>query len=257
MGFKMDYLLQYLDMSQTQWIVIIAAAFLVGFSKTGISGLMLLAIPIMASIFGAKDSTGIILPMLLVGDVFAVIYYRKNVEWKNIRILLPWALTGLAVGAVIGGFIDDGTFKIMIGSLVLLCLGLLVFIEKKGPDFRVPHKAWFYITVGILAGFSTMIGNAAGPIFSVYLLALGFRKTSYMGTNAWFFFIINFLKVPLQVFVWHNIDFKSAVLTASMIPVITIGAVLGFWVIKKINEKFFRYLIIVMTTISAFRLLFS
>ncbi|MHB1485918.1 MAG: sulfite exporter TauE/SafE family protein [Saccharofermentanales bacterium] len=243
-----------LDLTLIQLLVVIIAAFLVGFGKTGISGVIMLVIPILAITFGGKDSTGILLPMLMAGDLFAIWYYRKNVNWKNVFAPLPWALAGLILGAVIGNFISDKAFMILIGIIVLLCLGILVYTEKKGKNFSVPDDAWFYILVGILSGFSSMIGNAAGPIFSIYLLALGFKKNNFMGTNAWFFFIINSIKMPLQIFVWHNIGMHTLTITLLLIPVITIGAVLGFLILKKVNEKAFRYLVIGMTTLSAIRL---
>ncbi len=251
----MDYLLQMMDLDLFQWMIVILVAFLVGFSKTGIGGVTMLTIPILASVFGGKDSTGILLPMLLVGDIFAIWYYRKSVEWKKVLTPLPWAIIGLLLGVFIGNYISDKTFIILIGIIVLFCLTILVYSEKKGRDFKVPNAAWFYIVVGILSGFASMIGNAAGPIFTVYLLALGFKKNNFMGTNAWFFFIINFSKIPLQVFVWHNIGIKSLALTVILIPVITLGAILGFVILKKINEKYFRYLVIAMTAIAAIRLL--
>jgi uncharacterized protein len=251
----MDSFIQVLDLNMIQWITVIIAAFLVGFSKTGIGGVAMLAIPLLAGTFGGKDSTGIMLPMLLVGDIYAIWYYRKSVEWKNVFKPLPWAVVGLVLGVIVGVYISDKTFVILIGIMVMLCLGILIYTEKKGKNFVIPNGVWFYILVGILSGFASMIGNAAGPIFSVYLLALGFKKNNYMGTNAWFFFIINFTKVPLQVFIWHNIGVKSLTIAACMIPAITIGAITGFIVLKKINEKYFRYLIILMTGIAALRLL--
>ena len=244
----------FLGLNLIQWSAIIFAAFLVGFSKTGIGGVMLLAIPVLASVFGGKDSTGILLPMLLVGDVFAIMYYHRSAEWKNVIKPLPWALIGLIAGAVIGNYISDGVFIKLIGIIILICLGVLVYTEMKGQNFQVPNDAWFYILVGVLSGFASMIGNAAGPIFSIYLLALGIKKNSFMGSSAWFFFIINLTKVPLQVFVWHNIGIQSVMITVMMIPIITLGAVLGAYVLKKINEKFFRYLVIIMTTLTALRL---
>jgi len=99
-----------------------------------------------------------------------------------------------------------------------------------------------------------MIGNAAGPIFSVYLLTMNFKKNDYMGTTAWFFFLINLSKVPLQILFWHNISFKTVILSIGMIPSIAIGALLGMLAIKKINEKNFRLIIIVVTGIAAVRL---
>jgi uncharacterized protein len=250
----MDSFIQIIDLDWMQWITVIMAAFLVGFSKTGIGGVMMFAIPVLASTFGGKDSTGILLPMLLVGDIFAIWYYRKSVEWKNVIRPLPWALVGLVIGVIVGIYINDHVFVLLIGMLVILCLSVLVYTEIKGKNFTVPNDAWFYITIGILSGFASMIGNAAGPIFSIYLLALGFKKNNFMGTNAWFFFIINLTKMPLQIFLWHNIGIRSLSITITMIPVITIGAVIGYLVLKKIKDQYFRYLVIAMTTIAAIRL---
>jgi uncharacterized membrane protein YfcA len=246
-----------MELSWIQWTIVIMTAFLVGFSKTGIGGVMMLAIPILAGVFGGKNSTGVMLPMLVAGDIIAVWYYRKSVNWKNVFRPLPWALVGLVFGVVVGNYISDKTFIILIGVIILLCLFILIYTEKQGKDFSVPDAAWFYILVGVLSGFATMIGNAAGPIFSVYLLALGFKKNNFMGTNAWFFFLINLTKLPLQIFVWHNIGLKSFTLTVCMIPIIILGAILGIAVIKRINEKFFRYLVMGMTAIAAIRLLWN
>lgn len=238
-----------------QWIWVIVTAFLVGFSKTGIGGVMMLAIPILASVFGGKESTGIILPMLLIGDIFAVKYYNRHADWHKIKRLLPWALIGLAAGVVIGSYINDKQFKMLIAISVLICLAILIYTEKKGDDLKLPEKVWFYALTGIACGFTSMIGNAAGPILSIYLLAIGFKKNNFMGTAAWFFLIINLAKVPLQVFFWHNITLKTTSLVLGMIPAIALGAFLGIVVIKKINEKLFRYTIIVMTAVAAIKLL--
>lgn len=244
-----------LGMNLNQWFIIILIAFLVGFSKTGISGVMMLAIPILATAFGGRDSTGIMLPMLVVGDIFAIRYYHRSADLKSVITPLPWAMAGLVAGVIVGNYISDNAFMKLIGIIVLLCLGILIYTEVKGQNFKVPNAPWFYIAVGVLSGFASMIGNAAGPIFSIYLLALGLKKNNYMGISAWFFFVINLSKVPLQVFVWHNIDLRTLTIAAVMIPVIAIGAVLGALILKKINERVFRYLVIGMTSIAAVRLL--
>jgi len=243
-----------MDLSAIQWIVLITAAFLVGFSKTGIGGLMMLAIPVLASVFGGKESTGVILPMLLAGDVFAVWYYHRHAQWGNIKKLLPWALLGIISGAVVGNYINDTQFKALIAILILVCLFILVYMEKKGDSLKVPEKIWFFALTGIAAGFASMIGNAAGPIFTVYLLARGFRKNDFMGTSAWFFLIVNFTKLPFQIFYWKNVTWDTMLTAGIMVPAIAIGALIGVAVIKKINEKPFRYIILAMTAITAVRL---
>jgi uncharacterized protein len=250
----MSFILSF-HLTSWQWILIFLSAFLVGFSKTGIGGFTMLVIPILANVFGGKDSTGILLPMLVVGDIFAVLYYHRHAQWSNIKKLLPWSFTGLILGSAVGGYINDRQFKMLIAVLVLICVGILIYMERKGENLKVSDKIWFYILTGVAAGFATMIGNAAGPIFSIYLLSKGFKKNNYMGTAAWFFMIINWTKVPIQVFYWHNITFNTFLLACCMIPAITIGALLGARIIRKLNEKPFRFIIIGMTVIAAVRLL--
>jgi len=243
------------DLSMLQWVWIVILAFLVGFSKTGISGLLMPIIPIIATVFGAKESTGIILPLLIIGDVFALYYYNRHADWRDIKKLLPWTFIGLVAGVTVGNYINDKQFKLVIAISVILCLITLIYSQKKGGNIKVPRNKWFYALAGIATGFTSMIGNAAGPIFSVYLLTMNFKKKDFMGTTAWFFFILNMSKMPLQIFFWHNISFKTVFLSIGMIPVIAVGALLGVLLIKKLNEKNFKYIIIGMTAVAALRLL--
>lgn len=244
-----------LDLTPAQWLWIAAAAMGAGFSKMGFSGVMTLVIPIMASLFGGKESTGMMLPILVVGDLFAVGYYRQHAQWHVIKRLLLWTGIGMLAGAVVGNVISDKQFTTLIAVSVMVCVGLMIWIESKGGSVAVPEKTWFYALAGIASGFTTMIGNAAGPIMSLYLMAMGYRKDNFLGTYAWFFLIINTLKLPFQALMWHNITLSSLALAGIMIPAVALGAVLGAKVIKRINEKLFRYLVIVMTAIAALRLL--
>jgi uncharacterized membrane protein YfcA len=250
----MDLIKETLTHSGTEWAVLLFTALLVGFAKTAIGGVTMLAIPLLAVVFGGKESTGIMLPMLLTGDLMAIGSYRKAVVWKNVLRPLPWAVIGILTGALIGNLIDDRAFLYLIGTIVLFCLMLLFYSEWKGKDLIVPTKPWFYISVGIVSGFASMIGNAAGPIFSLFLLALDLRKDNYMGTNAWFFLLVNAMKLPFQIFIWHNIGISALIITPVLLPLIALGAVIGFIVLKKINEKVFRGIIFAMTIIAAIRL---
>ncbi len=167
---------------------------------------------------------------------------------------MPWTAVGLVLGLTIGNFINDAQFKTLIASIILVCLFILVYIEKKGDSLKVPKKLWLYALIGIMVGFSSMIGNAAGAIFTIYLLAMDFNKNDFLGTTAWFFLLLNLTKVPLQIFVWHNISVQGLLLACGMIPVIAIGALLGVVIIKKLNDKFFRYLVMAITAVAAIRL---
>jgi uncharacterized membrane protein YfcA len=189
-----------------QTVAVIFSGLCIGISKTGLNGVTTIMVPILALIFGAKESTGVVLPMLCFADLLAVIYYRRNAEWKYILRLLPWALAGFALALVVDRFVPPKGFKILIGASIFAGLGVMFWNDRRGRDAAVPSAWWFAAVFGILGGFSTMIGNAAGPIMSVFLLSVRLPKTSFVGTAAWFFLIINYLKLPLQYFAWHNIS---------------------------------------------------
>ncbi|ROR31567.1 hypothetical protein EDD66_101184 [Mobilisporobacter senegalensis] len=238
-----------------QWIWIIISAILIGFSKTGVNIVATLVIALLANILGGRDSTGIMLPMLIIGDIFAVYYYNRHAEWDKIKKLLPWVSVGLLLGAITGKLINDKQFKIFIAISIILCLLILIYMEIKKGKLKVPKNIWIFIIAGILTGFTTMIGNAAGPIFSIYLLAMGLDKNKFMGTMSWSFFIINIMKLPFQIFFWNNITPTTILVGICLIPVIAVGAILGSIFIKRINEKIFHKLILFMTAVAALRLL--
>jgi uncharacterized membrane protein YfcA len=244
-----DYLITY-QFSQWEWIALIFCGLCIGISKTGINGLGMVTVPILAVIFGAKPSTGILLPMLCFADLFAVTYYRRSAEWKYIIRLLPWALAGFALALLTDHWIPDRSFKTLIGICILSGLGVMLWNESWGKHTKVPSAWWFVALFGVMGGFSTMIGNAAGPIMSVFLLSVRLPKKSFVGTAAWFFLIINFLKLPLQYFVWHNISKETLLFDLAMLPTIAIGAWIGIIFVKKISEKNYRIIVYTLTLIS-------
>jgi uncharacterized membrane protein YfcA len=229
---------------------VIFSGLCIGMSKTGINGISSVMIPIMALIFGAKASTGILLPLLCFADLLAAVYYRRNAEWKHIFKLLPWALAGFGIALLVDRMVPARGFKILIGLCVFAGLAVMFWNDRRGKDAVIPSSWWFAAIFGILGGFSTMIGNAAGPILSVFLLSMKLPKINFVGTAAWFFLIINYLKIPLQVLVWHNISLESLRFDVLVTPFILLGAFLGVLLVKKVSERVFRTLIYAMTIIS-------
>ena len=250
-----DYL-QFLGLDAWQFGLLVFCAMLVGFSKTGIGGMMMIAVPILAAVFGGKASTGIVLPMLIAGDVMAVAWYHRHADWSGIRRLLPWTLAGLLAGVLVGNLIDDRVFSMLIAVSIVVCLAALVFLELRGERTAMPDGLWFFALIGLAAGFTTMIGNVAGPIFTVYLLARRLPKKDFLGTAGWFFCIINLAKLPLQIFFWHNVTVHSTLVSLTMVPAIVAGATLGILLIRVIPEKPFRWVVIAVTALTAIRLFF-
>lgn len=240
--------------SAVEWIWLGAAAFAVGISKMGLSGVIMLFIPMIASIFGGKESTGLLLPLLMTGDAFAVLYYRKHVEFHEIRKLLLWVCIGLLIGLLAGQYINDAQFKAVLSVSVIICLAAMVYSDIKGKPLTVPNKLVFYALIGILGGFTSMVGNAAGPIVSIYLISRGYQKVPLISTSVWLFFIINLIKLPLQIFVWHNIGLTHLYSTLLLLPAVLAGAAAGAFLVKRINEKLYRKILYAMILIAAIAL---
>ncbi|MDR0553543.1 MAG: sulfite exporter TauE/SafE family protein [Treponema sp.] len=239
------------DLLPWKWIALIFSCLCFGMSKTGINGISTVAVPLFALIFGGKESTGVVLPLLCFADLLAVFYYRRHAEWKYIIRLIPWALAGFGLALLVDALIPPRGFKSLIGICVFAGLVIMFWNDRRGKNAAVPSAWWFSALFGIIGGFTTMIGNAAGPIMSVFLLSVRLPKKSFVGTAAWFFLIVNYLKLPLQIFIWHNINMESLFFDLTMIPAVLVGAVLGIILVKKISERVFRVLVYVMTIGSA------
>ena len=245
-----------LQMSPEYWALSILCGLLVGMAKTGVSGAAMLAVPILAGIFGGKPSVGLILPMLCFADIFGVAYYNRHAEWSHIRRLMPWTVSGIAVGLFVGSMISDILFRDILAVVVIVSIAILVWQEFRHGEIEVPDNVWFQPVIGFSGGFATMIGNAAGPIMILYFLSMRLPKNTFIGTRAWFFMIVNVLKVPLHLFFWHTITVQTLTFNVSMLPAIALGAVLGVRIVKKIPEKPYRIFIMVITTAAALKLFF-
>jgi uncharacterized protein len=243
------------DFSLLQWFLLFLCAMLIGMSKTGVPGVAMFVVPTFAIIFGGKSSTGILLPILMMADWFAVGYYHRHARWKYLWRLFPWAFLGIGIALWIGEIINDVWFKNIIAILIFICIGLMLWKDRQKNNINFPDSWWFAASMGILGGFATMIGNVAGPIFAIYLLAMHLPKNNFIGTTAWFFLIINLSKFPLHIFIWKTIEWQTLKLDLILLPGIAFGAFSGIWLVKKIPDQIYRTFIIIVTAISALLLL--
>ena len=247
----MTVLLQNLTLTYTHWALIGVCAMLIGMSKTGVPGVSMIVVPTMAIIFGGKASTGVLLPILITADLFAVIYYHRHAEWKPLLKTLPWAFFGLLIALWAGTLVNDRQFKHIIAISVLFSLVLMVWNDVAHKENALAAHPGFAAIFGILGGFATMIGNVAGPVFAVYLLALRLPKKTFIGTTAWFFAIINITKLPLQYFVWNNISSQSLRIDLLAIPFVMLGAYSGIKIVHRIKDPAYRWGVVVITFVSA------
>lgn len=224
---------------------------MIGMAKTGISGVGLMVVPILANAFGGRPSVGLLLPILIFADIFAVTWYHRHADWKHILRLIPWALGGIGIATVVGKSITDTTFNRLLAGLVIAGIAILVWRDLRKGKMKIPQSPVFAAGLGLAGGFATMIGNAAGPVMALYLLSMRLPKNSYIGTGAWFFFMINLSKVPLHIWSWKTISVESFLLNVMMIPAIAAGAFLGIWLVRFFPERIYRALVIVTTLLSA------
>lgn len=233
------------------------AAVLVGLSKTGVPGVSIPAILMMTEAFSGNEklSIGAILPILLVGDLFAVKYYRQHTQWDRLFGLFPYVVLGMIPGVYVLRNVDHQQFKLVLGVLVIL----LMMIEGGRQRFgwtEVPHQWWFVALMGLAAGFGTVVGNAAGPVMGIYLISRGMFKAEFMGTWAWFFMIVNLSKVPLfgsmgmltQDTLWFALV---------LIPFVIFGAVIGKRLFLLIPQKVFDPLVLAFALLAALRMVTS
>ncbi|WP_228552253.1 sulfite exporter TauE/SafE family protein [Gracilibacillus salitolerans] len=244
------------ELTIVEWIIIVFSALLIGFAKAGVASMGILVVTIFMIIFPARDSVGILLPLLIVGDLFAVIYYRRNVVWRYLFSLVPWVLIGIGLGYLVLDVVTSEQLKPMIGILVLALILLHISREKLGERFvkLLPESKLFTFSMGILAGFTTMIGNAAGGVMAIYLLVKGLPKQEFVGTGAWFFLFVNVIKVPFYISL-GIITVESITFNLWLIPAILIGALIGVRVIKIMPQKVFQILVLAFAALGAIRLL--
>lgn len=244
------------DVSAVGWVVVALCAIMVGISKTGIPGFGILVVPLMATVLPARASTGVLLGILILADLFAIAYHRHNAKWGHVLRLLAPSLAGVVAGYFAMKVVNDRQLEPIIGGIVLVMLAVNYWrTTTKGKDAPIPTQWWFAGVLGFLAGVTTMMANAAGPITTIYLLAMRLPKVKFVGTAAWFFFVINWLKVPFSV----SLDImsrESIKLDVLMLPFIAAGAVIGILFLKRIPQKAFSAIVQILAAAAAIKLLF-
>jgi uncharacterized membrane protein YfcA len=238
-----------------QWLLAIVSALGIGVAKSGFAGVSMIHVVIFAFIFGARNSTGVVLPMLVVGDICAVLAFRQHARWDYIRRMLVPACLGVIAAWGWMHRLDETLYKPVIGGIILT-LSMLQIARMRRPEWfaHIPHAHWFAWSLGLLAGVTTMLANAAGPIMALYFLAVALPKMEFVGTSAWFFFILNLFKVPFSAGL-GLIHRDTLLLNALLIPAIILGLFAGRWLIRRVSQRLFDSLLLAFAAAAALRLL--
>ncbi|MEU8709731.1 sulfite exporter TauE/SafE family protein [Streptomyces sp. NPDC048565] len=254
-----------------QLAALAAASLLVGFSKTAVSGANTISLAVFAAVLPARESTGVLLPILIAGDTIAVLVYRRHAHWPTLLRLFPAVAVGVVAGAVFMLWADDEAVARSIGAILLFMAGVTLWRRRARPqpapgpepapegegaqeEPSPPGGRLKARSYGVLGGFTTMVANAGGPVMSLYLLSAGFRKLGFLGTSAWFFLIVNTSKVPFSVGL-GLIDARSLMLDAALVLFVVPGAYLGRACVGRINQKLFDRIVIAATVLGGLQLL--
>ena len=231
-------------------LIFLLVSVFIGMSKTGIHGAGMMAVPMLALVFGGQLSSGILLPILCLADVFGVWYYHRHASWYHLKKLFPWAAVGTVLGTIVGGMIDDETFKMVMAVIIVISVFIMIWLER-GHRNEIPDYKWFASLTGVAGGFTSMIGNLATSVVAIYFLTMRLPKNAFIGTTAWFFLVLNWFKIPFHIFSWKTITWKTFLLDLTTLPFIALGAFLGIVIVKKIKDQAYRWFIIVMTLVAA------
>ncbi|WP_188712699.1 sulfite exporter TauE/SafE family protein [Microbacterium faecale] len=228
----------------------------VGASKTGLPGANTLGIALFAAVMPARESTGAMLLLLLVGDVFALALYRRHADLRSLVRLAPSVIIGLIVGAAFLAFVDDVWVKRSIGVVLLALIALTMWRRRiEQEQRRVPGGRGAVIGYGSLGGFTTMVANAGGPVMSMYFLASRFEMKAFLGTAAWFFAIVNVAKLPFSIGL-GLITVETVWLDLVLLLPLVIGAAIGRLVIRRVSQAVFERIVVILTVVGAIYLLF-
>jgi hypothetical protein len=234
----------------TEWQLILLAAFLIGLGKAGLKGVDMLAITLMALVFGGKSSTGVVLPLLCIADIAAVRYYHRHAQWAHFRKLFPWMAVGILLGVWLGKDLNEQVFRQLMAGIVVVTIAIVLGMELR-KSAKVPGHPAFAAGTGLAAGFTTMMGNLAGAFANLYFLAMRMPKNDFIGTAAWLFLVINLFKLPFQAFYWKNINTTTLLTDLGLLPALAAGFWAGLYIVAKLRDTGYRKMVLVITLAGA------
>ena len=246
------------------WILAVIAAMIVGLAKTGVPGIGMLFVAIFANLMPTKQASGFVLPLLIFGDIVAVLSYRRHTEWKHLWRLFPWTAAGVGIGALAMGPIDNRQAQVLVGSIIVTLVTLHVARkwqasgkvsgERAAAEAGATHPVWFAPCIGVLTGFTTLVANAAGSLMAIYLLAMRLPKMAFVGTSAVFFLLLNLFKVPFMMGL-GLITMDSFKFNLILAPAVLAGALLGRWVLPRVSQVWFERLALSLSAVAGLKLL--
>jgi uncharacterized protein len=245
-----------------QWAAAILGGFLVGLAKAGIAGVNGLFVGLFAFVMpSVKQSSGVVLPLVIFGDWIAVTVYRRHLQWRHLGRVFPWAAGGVVLGYFALGHWSDHTIKTLVGVIILILAVMSYWRRFRAPANKAEEGPrdnrihWFLgACLGLVAGFATLVANAAGPLMAIYLITMRLPKMEYVGATAIFFALINLFKLPFMINL-GLVSVPSVEFDFCLFPAVLAGVLAGRWMLKHIRQRIFEELALGLSALSGVAML--
>ena len=238
------------------WSIAVLAVVIVSFSKAGLLGsLGMVAVPLLSLVMPARDAAGMFLPLLLVMDVIAIWTYRKDANWHILWIMIPGAAIGTLIGWALWAVVSDAMVLLFVGVVTLLFILDAMLPLRKKLEGLPPSKPWGWFWGGF-AGFTSFISHTGGPPFQIYVLPQKLSPVNYAGTNAFFFAIVNTMKL-VPYFFLGQLTVSNLTVGLILTPLAVVGVLVGVWLVRRISVKFFYQLAYALVAVLAVKLVYD
>ena len=238
------------------WALAIAAVIIVAFSKAGLLGsLGLIAVPMLSLVMPARDAAGMFLPLLLIMDVIAIWTYRRDADWHILKIMIPGAAIGTLVGWALWSFVSDAMVLLFVGVITLLFVLDAVLPLRKKLEGLPPSKPWGWFWGGF-AGFTSFISHTGGPPYQIYTLPQKLPPVLYAGTSAFFFAIVNTMKL-IPYFFLGQLSVSNLTIAMILAPLAVVGVLVGVHLVRRISVKRFYQIAYALVAVIALKLVWD
>lgn len=238
------------------WTVALSVAFIIGLAKSGLVGsLGMIGVPMLTLVMAPREAAGVLLPLLLVMDAFAIYNYRKDFDWRNLKILVPGSIAGIAFGWAVSAFVSDAAVVLVIGLISLIFVLDAVLPIRKNLEGLPPSRGWGVFWGGV-AGFTSFVSHAGGPPFQVYVIPQRLAPAVFAGTTAWFFAVTNSVKL-IPYFFLGQLSVTNLQLSAALVPVAVAGILIGIWLVRRISATVFYRIAYALIFLISFKLIYD
>lgn len=239
------------------YMMLAFVAFLIGLAKGGFGGMLgSLATPLLALVMPADQVIGLVLPILMVADLFAVAMHWRRWQGRLILLLLPGAIVGVTIGTLFITNAPTEALRLALGVIVLTFAVFKLFEKRVMKNLQYVAKNWHGLLAGTVTGFSSALAHTGAPPVSIYLLTQQVAPQVFIGTSVLFFFILNWIKVPYYLYA-DLFDFERILKIFWVLPVVLAGAFYGRWLSDRFKKETFEKVIVGFLIVAAIMLIFT